>query len=57
MKKAVKKRIKVTGTGKLIRRPMGVGHFGAKKTGNKTRSNRKTQEVHPADSKAFKKYL
>ncbi len=31
-KKAVSKRIKITGTGKMMRRKMGVDHFRAKKS-------------------------
>jgi len=39
MKKSFSKRIKITGTGKMLRRAMGQGHFRAKK--NTTQKKRK----------------
>ncbi|MEK7149715.1 MAG: 50S ribosomal protein L35 [Patescibacteria group bacterium] len=32
MKKMISKRIKITKTGKILRRAMGIGHFRAKKS-------------------------
>lgn len=53
---SVRDRIKVTGTGKLIKRRMGLNHFKAKKAGRKLR--RKTDsQVSSVDLKMFKKYL
>lgn len=57
MQKSVSKRIKVTGTGKLMRRRMGIDHFKAKKSGNQTRRKRLTLAINRVDVKLFKKYL
>jgi len=37
-KKALSKRIKVTGNKKLLKRPQGQNHFNSKDSGNETRS-------------------
>ena len=39
-KKALSKRIKITGTGKIMKRHPGQNHFNAKDSGNKTRAKR-----------------
>ncbi len=39
-KKALMKRIKITSTGKIMKRPPGQNHFNAKDSGNGTRSKR-----------------
>ena len=39
-KKALLKRIKITGSGKIMKRPPGQNHFNAKDSGNKTRQKR-----------------
>lgn len=57
MKKTIADRIKITGTGKLLRRPMGVDHFRSKKTSQKKQRLRKNMAVHHADIRMFKKYL
>jgi ribosomal protein L35 len=55
-KDSISDRIKVTKTGKLIKRTMGLGHFRAKKSSRQIR--RKTDSlVNPIDVKMFKKYL
>ncbi len=56
MRHSVRDRIKVTGTGKLIKRRMGLNHFKAKKSAK--RLHRKTDnQVSKVDLKMFKKYL
>ncbi|MDO8467043.1 MAG: 50S ribosomal protein L35 [bacterium] len=56
MRHSVRERIKVTGTGKLIKRRMGLNHFKAKKSSRQLR--RKTDsQVSSVDLKMFKKYL
>ncbi|MDP1718959.1 MAG: bL35 family ribosomal protein [bacterium] len=56
MNHSVRDRIKVTGTGKLIRRKMGLNHFRAKKSAK--RLHRKSDSlVKKVDLKMFKKYL
>jgi len=57
MKKSVSKRIKVTGSGKLIRRQMAQDHFKSKHPGSRNRSKRKDLSVKPVDTKMFIKYL
>lgn len=56
MKHSVVDRIKVTKTGKLIKRRMGLNHFRAKKSAK--RLHRKTDNlVSAVDLRMFKKYL
>jgi ribosomal protein L35 len=57
MKHAVRDRFKVTKTGKVMRRPMGIGHSRAKKTGKYKRGKRKQQELHSADERQIRQYL
>lgn len=57
MRNSVTARIKVTKTGKLIRRVMGQSHFKAKKTGKQNRQKRITAEVSAIDRRMFRKYL
>ncbi len=49
MKHAFRDRIKITGTGRLMRRPMRQGHFKAKKTTKQKRNLKGTMEVNKAD--------
>jgi ribosomal protein L35 len=57
MRKTVGKRIKITKTGKLIRRKMAQSHFRAKKSGTAIRGKRIDVQVSKVDIKTFKKYL
>jgi ribosomal protein L35 len=57
MRKSVSKRIKVTGTGKMIRRKMAQDHFKSKHPSFRTRNKRKSLEVYGKNIKIFKKYL
>ncbi|MBI2623117.1 MAG: 50S ribosomal protein L35 [Candidatus Liptonbacteria bacterium] len=43
--KSVSKRIRITRTGKLIRRPMGVDHFRTRQSAKILRSGRKTRSL------------
>jgi ribosomal protein L35 len=43
--KSVSKRIKITKTGKMIHRSMGVNHFKSKKNGKQIRQKRKTHSL------------
>ena len=53
---SVTSRIRVTGTGKLIKRTMGIGHNRAKKS--RKQLQRKTDNsVNPVDVKMFRKYI
>jgi ribosomal protein L35 len=51
MKKSISKRIKVTGTGKIIKRHMAQGHNGTRKTTSQKRRGRATTQFFGADSK------
>jgi ribosomal protein L35 len=51
-KKALRKRIKITGTGKLLKRKPHQNHFNAKESGNRTRGKRGDVRVpHELDHK------
>lgn len=52
-----KKRFKVTGAGKLLRRPAMKSHNLEKKSSKRKRSFRKDEAVHPGDAKKLKKQL
>jgi len=52
-----KKRFKVTGTGKLLRRRAMKSHLLEKKSSKRKRSFRRDSAVHPADEKSVKKLL
>ena len=56
-KESIRSRIRLTRTGKMMRRPMGVGHFKAKKTGKQNRMKRGVVMLKGADKKIFKNYL
>ncbi len=57
MRKSVSKRIKITGTGKMIRRKMAQDHFKSKHPGARNRSKRKSLSVTKTNSQIFTKYL
>ena len=57
MKHAVTDRFRVTKTGKTMRRPMGIGHSRAKKTGKYRRGKRKTLTLAKADIKQIRQYM
>ena len=42
---AMAKRFKVTGTGKVLKRKAGQGHFNARESGNTTRSKRRDVQM------------
>ncbi|HEY4475769.1 MAG TPA: bL35 family ribosomal protein [Candidatus Paceibacterota bacterium] len=57
MKNSVSDRIRITKTGKILRRPMGVNHFRAKKTSKQRMSKRGTRSLVTSDVRIFRKYL
>ena len=57
MKKSFSKRIKITSTGKMLRRRMAQDHFRAKRTGKQTRNKRRGLSLDQSDVKVFQKYL
>jgi len=56
-RKSVLKRFKITKTGKVLRRPTGLDHYRAKKTGKQIRKSRKWIEVPKAEAKKIKRLL
>ena len=56
-RKSIKKRFKITKTGKILRRAIGQDHCLAKKSGKKTRKSRKWVRVSKVDVKKIKKLL
>ena len=55
--KALAKRLKVTGTGKLRRRKPGRGHLRSRKSPSRLRRFRKTQGVSPGFAKIARRML
>lgn len=53
-KSAVKRRFRVTGTGKIMRGRMGKSHLRRKKTKRTKRTYAKSLEVHPSDRKRLR---
>jgi large subunit ribosomal protein L35 len=56
-KKAIIKRFKITGTGKILRRASGQNHYRSKKTGQAKRTNRKWVQLSKSETKRVKRYL
>ena len=56
-KKAITKRFKITKTGKILRRPIGLDHYRAKKSGKKIRKLRKWVDVSKSEAKNIKKLI
>ncbi len=56
-RKAVLKRLKVTGTKKLLRRKCGQNHFNAKESSQVTKSKKATVELGKSQQKIFRKEL
>ena len=54
--KIAKKRLKVTGRGKLMHRPVDQDHFNAKESGQKRRSKRHKKEVKLNNIERFLPY-
>jgi len=56
-KKAIAKRIKVTGTGKMMRRVPGSGHLKSRKSPSRLRAMRQDRELPPAFAKIARRLL
>lgn len=52
--KAISKRIKVTKTGKIMKRKGGQDHFNARESGNKTRNKRRDDQLSGANRKLIR---
>ena len=56
MKKSITKRVRITKTGKIMRRRMAQGHFRAGKTGDVIRKKRGPLKVSESDVSKIKSY-
>ena len=56
-KKALLKRIKITGKGKMLRRQTRLNHFNARDSGQNTRRKRKESLIAKSDEKAVRQLL
>jgi len=56
-KKFITKRIKITGTGKFLRRATHQDHLRATLSGKQVRKKRRMIHISKSDMKAIKKYL
>jgi len=56
-RKSIAKRFKITKTGKILRRPSGLDHYRAKKSGKRIRKSRKMVKVSGSEVKKIKKLL
>lgn len=56
-RKAITKRFKITKSGKIFRRPTGLDHYRAKKSGKKIRESRKWVKLSKAEAKKISKLL
>ena len=57
VRKSILKRFKITKSGKILRRPTGLDHYRAKKSGKKIRQSRKWLPLSKAEAKKIKKLL
>ncbi len=55
--KALAKRVKITKTGKVMKRRAGQDHFNSKATGKKTRNKRRDAEWSKTHKKAVKELI
>lgn len=53
-RKTIAKRIKVTSSGKLLKRKAGQDHFNSRESGNTTRSKRRDVSLSPAFVRSLK---
>lgn len=53
-RKTIAKRIKVTASGKLVKRKAGQDHFNSRESGNTTRNKRRDVSLSPAFARSLK---
>jgi large subunit ribosomal protein L35 len=56
-RKSILKRFKITKTGKILRRPTGLDHYRAKKSGKKIRKSRKWIPLSKEEMRKIKKFI
>jgi len=57
LRKSIIKRFKITKNGKIMRRPTGLNHYRAKKTGQVVRKSRKWVMLSPNEAKKIKRII
>jgi large subunit ribosomal protein L35 len=55
--KTIAKRVKLTKTGKLLKRKAGQGHFNSRESGNTTRNKRRDVSVSESYAKNLKQFM
>ncbi len=55
--KSIRERLKITGSGKFLRRRANQSHFNAKDSGKQGRAKHGDESVKKSDTKAFSQYL
>ncbi len=56
-RKSISKKVKVTGTGKLLRRSTGHNHYNSRDTGAATRAKRKDHGIFRTEEKNIQKAM
>lgn len=56
-KKILSKRVKVTGTKKIMIRPGGQDHFNSRESGKVTKNKRRDKQLSSVNKKVIKKFL
>ncbi len=56
-RKTLAKKVKITGTGKVLRRTTGQNHFNAKESGKVTRAKRNDRSIPKTESKNIRRAL
>ncbi|MBI4359419.1 MAG: 50S ribosomal protein L35 [Candidatus Nealsonbacteria bacterium] len=57
MRKSILKRFKITKSGKVLRRRIGLNHYLAKKSGKRIRQKRKMVRLSKSELKRIKKFI
>mgnify|MGYP001561021903 FL=1 len=55
--KSILSRLKISGSGKLIRRATNQSHFNSKDSGNKGRFKHRSENIKKSDIKSFRQFL
>ena len=55
--KTISKRVKVTASGKLIKRKAGQDHFNSRESGNVTRNKRRDQSINASYVRSIKSMI
>lgn len=56
-RRSIRKRFRITGRKKLMRRAAGQDHFNARDTGKRTKRKRRDVELHASDQRAVRRMI